>query len=171
MAAEVSPGCENNLCRLWFGNIRRSDGPMMIEDENLPMTEQPTRQDSRATRAWLLGMSGACAGGIVGLLVFGLALKVGVYGLAVIGVGVGMGCIALARQRTWSRAVACGLIAAAFSVYADWSNMPFVKDDSFGFYLAHWSEVHTMAKIMTPLSAIIAAMVSRPVVNPTYGDR
>src|SRR2546430_8818405 len=83
----------------------------------------------------VLALCGAVAGGVVGYFAFFWVLEQGFYALALPGALLGAGA-GLVRNRSVLVAVACGLLALALGVFAEY-RFAFAKDESLAFFLSH----------------------------------
>jgi len=105
-----------------------------------------------------LVMVGALAGGGVGFLAArwgatrGLDATVLAGGL--IGLGAGAG-----QSRSVVCPVICGIAALALGMFTEWSNFPFVKDPSFAYFVAHFTDVRPLAIIAILIGAFIGFWV------------
>jgi len=98
-----------------------------------------------------LGVAGALAGGIVGYFVFGWLAGQGFYALALPGVLVGIGAGWFPQDRSMSLAIGCGILSLALGVFAEWKHFPFVKDESFGYFVSHLLDLRPFTLLMLAL--------------------
>jgi hypothetical protein len=101
-----------------------------------------------------LGVAGALAGGIVGYFAFGWLAGQGFYALALPGVLVGVGAGWFPRERSLPLAVGCGILALVLGVFAEWKHFPFVKDESFGYFVTHLSDLRPFTLLMLAVGAV-----------------
>jgi hypothetical protein len=105
----------------------------------------------------LIGLAGAVVGGFVGLKIFlWLAQHQSLYGLMIPGALVGLGSSMAAPQRSMVRGLICGIGAVVLALYAEWSFRPFKADDSFGYLVAHASDLQPMTLLMLAVGACFA---------------
>jgi hypothetical protein len=100
-----------------------------------------------------LGVAGALAGGIVGYFVFGWLAGQGFYAVALPGVLVGVGAGWFPRERSLPLAVGCGILALLLGLFAEWKHFPFVKDESFGYFITHVLDRRPFTLLMLALGA------------------
>lgn len=108
-----------------------------------------------------VGLLGGVMGGAVGVIAFGWIARQGFYAPFLIGGLVGVGCFALARHPSWGRGIACGVIALALGVYAEWREFPFVADRRFRYFLAHLNDLQPLTWLMMLLGAALAVWLGR----------
>ena len=99
------------------------------------------------------GLLGAVVGGTLGYFVTGWLARQGLYAIALPGVGIGVGAGLMVTKRCVGVAIACGLLALALCVFTEWMNFPFVRDNSFNYFLRHLGDLKTWTKIMIGLGA------------------
>lgn len=80
---------------------------------------------------------GAAAGGAVGFLVFGWAVRQGFYAMIVPGGLLGIGCSLLSRGPSAARGVVCGAAGLVLGLYTEWWHFPFRADPGLGYFLSH----------------------------------
>ncbi len=95
--------------------------------------------------------AGAAAGGGVGYFVFGWLVGQGFYAPAIPGVLLGLGGAWLGTRRSLALALSCGLLATALCLFAEWRHFPFVRDDSFAYFLTHLKDLKPLTMIMVAL--------------------
>src|SRR5262245_5469720 len=80
----------------------------------------------------LITIAGAVMGGILGYFAFVWVLEQCYYGMILPGglLGIGAAC---GRTKSICVPVACALAAVALGLFAEWKNLPFIKDDSLGY--------------------------------------
>jgi hypothetical protein len=109
-----------------------------------------------------LGLAGAAIGGGVGYLAFGWLAAQGFYTLALPGVLLGLGVGVLAKRRS----VACGVLALALGVFAEWKHFPFAKDDSLAYFLTHLADLRPLTLILIGLGGFCGFWFAKPAVVP-----
>lgn len=87
-------------------------------------------------------------GGLLGSLVFYLALKIGIHMLAVAGAGVGLGCGYLSRIRSVPLGIGSGVVALVLSILWAWRLAPFIADDSLIYFVQNLMNIHNGQKLM-----------------------
>ena len=95
-----------------------------------------------------LTLIGAAVGGVMGFFVFGWLVRQGFYAPAIPGVLLGVGGGLLARERSLFLAAICGFLAAALCLFAEWRHFPFVRDDSFSYFLSHLTDLKPLTMFM-----------------------
>lgn len=106
----------------------------------------------------LLVLGGAVAGGILGYLGFIWLVKQGLYGLILPGglLGIGAGMF---PGRSLALPVVCGVMALCLGIFSEWRVMPFIKDDSLGYFLAHLHELRPVTLLLIGVGAAIGFWV------------
>ena len=94
------------------------------------------------------GLVGAMAGGLIGYFVFGWLLRQGFYAVALPGVLLGVGCGLLQRRGTLPLSIFCGLAGLLLGIFAEWNHRPFIKDDTFGYFVTHLHELRPFTLLM-----------------------
>jgi hypothetical protein len=102
----------------------------------------------------LLVLVGAAVGGAVGYFAFFWVSRQGFLGLVLPGGLLGLGAGVFKTRSAYIAAI-CGVAALALSVYAEWVRAPFIKDDSFGYFIAHLHELKPIKLIMLAVGTII----------------
>jgi F0F1-type ATP synthase assembly protein I len=102
----------------------------------------------------LLVIVGAAVGGILGYMAFHWITGQGFYGLILPGglLGIGAG---LARNKSLGLAVACGIAALALGIFTEWTFRPFIKDESFGYFLTHVFDLRPLTLIMIAVGGAV----------------
>ncbi len=111
--------------------------------------------------SWGLGLLGAVMGGVLGFFAFGWIAQQGFYALVMPGAFLGLGCGLLSRHDSPARGALCGLAGLALGIVAEWSQFPFVRDRSFGFFLTHLHELQPVTLIMVILGGVLAFWFGR----------
>ena len=94
------------------------------------------------------GIIGAAIGGAVGYAVFVLVLGLGFYALVVPGALLGLGCSIGSRTYSRTLAIICAVAAVPLSLFAEWSQFPFIADESFTYFITHLHNLRLMTWIM-----------------------
>jgi hypothetical protein len=84
----------------------------------------------------LITIAGAAIGGLLGYMAFVWVLGHGYYGMILPGGLLGIGA-AFGRTRSIWVPTGCAAAAIALGLFAEWKNLPFVKDDSLGYFVRH----------------------------------
>jgi len=105
------------------------------------MPAKPTQFD------WLLGLGGAVCGALVGYFGFFLLTRLGFYGLILPGALLGIGCGSLSGRKSNELGIACGLLALLAGIITDWRFEPFIKDDSFAYFVTHLQDLDKITLI------------------------
>jgi hypothetical protein len=98
-----------------------------------------------------LGLLGAAIGGALGYVAFCWLLRQGFYALMLPGVFLGLGCGLALKRRSLPLAMVCGLAALVLGIFAEWKNRPFVKDDSFGYFIGHLQDLQPFTLLLLAL--------------------
>ena len=106
----------------------------------------------------LLVLCGAVAGGILGYFAFVWVARQGFYALMLPGGLLGLGA-GIAQNRSILLAAVCGLAAVALGLFSEWRFAPFIKDDSFGFFLLHAWELKPLTLLMIGVGGVIGFWV------------
>lgn len=102
----------------------------------------------------LLAIAGAIVGGVVGWFGYGWCVERGFVPIALPGGLAGIGAGLFACRARWVP-IACGVIALAAGVAADWYNRPFKDDQSLVFYLKHITNVDSVGMLTIFVGAAI----------------
>jgi hypothetical protein len=97
------------------------------------------------------GAAGAIVGGVVGYWLFFWLIQQGLYAMVLPGALVGLGFGLGARCRSVVAGIVCSVGAIALGVFLEWRFMPFVRDDSLGYFLAHLHQVNSVHLLMIAL--------------------
>src|ERR1041384_4880915 len=103
----------------------------------------------------LLSLAGAALGGAVGYYAFFWLVRQGLYGLILPGGLLGLGA-GMFKPNSKLIAIITGISALILTLYADWRFEPFVKDESFGYFISHLRDLRTMTLLMMAAGTIIA---------------
>jgi hypothetical protein len=106
----------------------------------------------------VLVLAGAIAGGVLGYFGFWWLVQQGLYGLMLPGALLGLGA-GIAKNRSVILAVLCGLAAVGLGLFAEWSQFPFIKDDSLTYFLLHVHELKPVTLLMILAGGVIAFWV------------
>jgi len=128
------------------------------------MDRQPNTVSPLANAA--LGLAGAAVGGVLGFLAFGWLAGQGFYALALPGVLLGLGAGVLAKRRSMALAVACGGLALALGIFAEWKYFPFAKDDSLNYFVTHLFDLRPLTLILIALGGFGGFWFARPTTGP-----
>jgi hypothetical protein len=101
-----------------------------------------------------LVLLGASVGGIVGIVAFIWLFHQGFYGLMLPGglLGIGAG---LFQAPSKGVAIACGVMALAFGLIAEWYVLPFKADSSLGYFAMHFYDLKPVTLLMILVGAAI----------------
>ena len=114
----------------------------------MPQSTTPVR--------YLAGMAGASAGAVVGTMAFLLLARLGLFAMALPGALIGLGCGYASRSRSLLLGLFCGLCAAPLSIALEWRRAPFIKDDSFGFFLSHLTDLKPVTLALMAVGVLFA---------------
>ena len=104
-------------------------------------------QDSTSAN-WPLGLLGAIGGGAIGAFLFKLLLGQGFYAMVLPGAALGWGCGRLSGGHSKPLGVVCGVLALMLGLLLEWHFLPFIADDSLGFFLTHIHQLKPMTLLM-----------------------
>jgi hypothetical protein len=90
------------------------------------------------------GLVGAVVGGLLGYILFRVLISQRMYGLMLPGVGLGIGAALMARQRSHTLGILCGIAAVVVGLVAEWSVFPFLPDDSLFNFMTHLHQLSSM---------------------------
>jgi hypothetical protein len=96
----------------------------------------------------LLGLLGALIGGVLGYFLVFVIARQGFYAIILPGALLGMGCGALSGRKSVTLGIICGVLGLAVGIYTQWRLAPFIKDESFSFYLSNLLDVNRVSQIM-----------------------
>lgn len=94
------------------------------------------------------GLVGAIVGGLLGYIVFRLLINRGMYGLMLPGAGIGIGAALMARSRSRTLGILCGIGAVVVGLVAEWSVFPFQADDSLLYFATHLHQLTRMTWLL-----------------------
>jgi hypothetical protein len=114
----------------------------------------------------LIAIAGAIVGGVIGALAFGFFLDRGLYAFAVPGGLAGIGAGIMNNRARWVPVV-CALIALVAGVVAEGVYRPFVKNESFAYFLKHIFEIETIGIVTIVLGTIIGFWIPSSRCEPT----
>ena len=104
----------------------------------------------------LFGLVGAFIGAALGYSLVFIIARQGFYAIVLPGALLGLGCGALSGRRSVVLGIVCGVLSLAVSVYTQWRLAPFIKDESFSFYLAHLLDVNRLTQILILIGTAFA---------------
>ena len=129
---------------------------MSTTEAKPPTTLAPAASAKNHAFILLRGIIGAAVGALVGYFVFRWLARTGLYGIMMPGLLLGLGAGLAARGQSQGLGILCGLVAVVVTVFDEWSVFPFVKDSSFGFFVAHVHELPPIKLAMMGLGALAA---------------
>lgn len=103
---------------------------------------------------WLRGILGAIVGAAIGYAVFFFMAKQGLYAMVIPGALLGLGCGYLSGMPSIGLGTLCGLSAILLGLCIEWQFAPFIKDDSFSYFMTHLHDLRPMTLIMIALGGI-----------------
>ena len=102
----------------------------------------------------LLALAAALAGGALGYFAFFWIARQGFYALVLPGGLLGLGA-GVVLNRSIVVAVVCGVGATALGVFTEYQFRPFIKDDSFAYFLSHVFDLQPITLIMIALGGFV----------------
>ena len=102
----------------------------------------------------LISIGGAIIGGTLGCFGFHWLVEQGFYGLILPGGLLGIGA-SFGKTRSIWLPVACAIAALALGLLAEWRDFPFVKDESFGYFVRHVTDLKPITLIMIVAGAAL----------------
>lgn len=102
----------------------------------------------------MLGVVGAAVGGVAGFYIAGWLARQNFYAMMIPGVLLGLGCGGFIRRRSIPLAVLAGIAALALGIFTEWKNFPFLKDDSFAYFLRNIFQLPPIKLIMLGLGGV-----------------
>jgi hypothetical protein len=111
--------------------------------------------ESRRPETIALGLLGAAIGGCAGYFAFFWIARQGFYALILPPALLGLTAGYFARCRSTPLAIVCAIAGLALGLYTEWRYAPFIKDDSFPFFLTHMHHVKPIKLLMLALGVFI----------------
>jgi len=109
---------------------------------------------------WVVPLSCALAGGLVGHFAFLWIARQGFYAIILPGALIGFaGGWAIQRQTLASGMVfgiVCAVIALIAGIVSEWRLRPFIADNSFGYFITHLQQLRPITLIMIAIGAVFA---------------
>src|SRR4051794_23372278 len=94
--------------------------------------------------ALFFGLLGAAIGGCLGYFGFFWMVKQGFYGLILPPGLLGLGAGLLARERSTTLSIICGVAGLWLGLFTEWQYAPFKADRSFIYFLTHVHQLQSM---------------------------
>jgi hypothetical protein len=116
----------------------------------------------------LRGMAGALIGAVIGWFAFDWIVGQGLYALALPGALLGLGCGLFAGGVSTVNAVLCAILAGALGLVLEWWHLPFVADESFGFFLSNLHELKPITWLMVALGSVFGYWFGRGSSRPLF---
>jgi hypothetical protein len=132
---------------------RPAAGQIAIKKGDKQMQNAENRFDSAAI---VRGAAGALLGALAGSAMFVGLLKIGLYALIIPGALAGMGGAWMSRVHSRLVGVLCIVIGAAATILCEWSQFPFVADDSLIYFVTHINTLRSMAMLLGGLGIVLA---------------
>lgn len=111
--------------------------------------------------AWVRGSIGALIGGAIGIWVFFLLWKNGLYGLMLPGALTGLGFGLLSKRSFLSAGVLCAVIGLAAMLWCEWQLLVDFKDKSVLEFIKVIPKLDTSTKIMLLAGTVFAFWFGR----------
>ena len=92
-------------------------------------------------------IAGAAIGGLLGYMAFVWVLEHRFYGMILPGGLLGIGA-AFGRTKSIWVPIGCAAAAVALGLFAEWKNLPFIKDDSLGYFVRHIFDLDSVHLVM-----------------------
>ena len=102
------------------------------------------------------GLCGGAIGGGVGYYLFSWILQQDFYAIILPGAAVGFGFGFCSGERSKSYGILCAVLGVALGLFAEWRFFPFVKDESFRFFITHVHEVKPISLIMIGVGGLLS---------------
>jgi len=109
----------------------------------------------------LKGSAGAAIGGAVGYFGFGWLLSQGFYAVALPGVLLGIGAGLLRQRQSLTFSIVCAIAALVLGILAEWKYIPYIADQSLGYFLEHLKGRSPVTLIMIALGSFAGFWFSR----------
>jgi hypothetical protein len=106
----------------------------------------------------LLALAGAAAGGALGYFAFFWIAQQGFYALVLPGGLLGLGA-GVVLNRSIVVAIVCCLAATALGIFTEFRFRPFIKDDSFPYFISHVFDLQPITLIMIALGGFVGFWV------------
>ena len=104
----------------------------------------------------VLPIIGGAIGGTVGYFLFFWITRQGFYAMIAPGALLVLGCGLMARTRSMTRGIVCGVIALILGVYAEWKFAPFVDDSSFTYMATNIQKLKPITQGLIGIGGLIA---------------
>ena len=104
---------------------------------------------------------GGAVGAIVGYAIFAWLVGQGFYALAIPGAALGLGCGFATRRSSLPTGFVCGVLAVLLGLVAEWRFFPFLKDDTFHYFVSHSHELKPLTWVMIAAGGIFGAYFGR----------
>ncbi len=108
----------------------------------------------------LAALIGAALGGTVGYYLFFWITRQGYYGLIIPGALLGIGAGLFKPGGKWV-AVVCGIAAVILGLVCEWQFAPYIRDNSFSYFLSHLHQLKPVTMIMIALGGLIGFWSAR----------
>ena len=109
---------------------------------------------STSTLNWLLGVAGGIIGGGIGYFAFFFLTRQGLYAMVLPGALLGLGCGYLSGFKSTTLGILCGLVAVLLAIFIEWQFAPFVRDNSFTYFILHFYKLKPMTLVMIVIGGL-----------------
>ena len=107
-----------------------------------------------------LAIVAAAVGGVAGYFLFFWVARQGFYALALPGLAMGLAA-SLAKCRSWVVAAGLGIAGTGLGIFTEWQWRPFIKDESFGYFLRNFSDLKPLTLILIAVGGLSAFWFAR----------
>jgi hypothetical protein len=138
-----------------------------MSDRERPLDENPLSKYLKKPGvtnplfAILRGILGAIAGGTLGHFAFEWLTTQGFYSLVLPGALLGLGFGLASRFRSNTCGIFCAIAAVLLGFFSEWNSFPFLKDESFFYFLKHLNQLKPLTMIMIGLGALLSFWFGR----------
>lgn len=107
------------------------------------------------------GAAGGLLGALAGSVIFVALVKIGLYALMIPGALTGIGGAWLSRAYSPAVGILCVVIGAAATIVCEWSQFPFIADNSLVYFLTHLHQLRMMAILLGGLGIFLSYLYGK----------